>query len=265
MNIHKLLAGTLAIVLVSGIGIPAFAVDYKVSPVDGPSVTRDNLLTPADHDNMIFNGGGPNLVNAYEFTFWVEADDFEFPEHMVLTDVHLWGCDLGTPWDGTIEWWVFEDNAGSPGAIVDQGNGVLAGRTLTGEIIADTCDEYVMDFDLDHEVSLDGNVRYWLGLHMAPDFTTVNGDYWELTDNAFGADGMTSLGGTFDNWEDFGVRFAFFLTGHPPGVVGGDLLPIDNTALLLAGLQSSSVWILSSLAVIGSVTFGILYIKTKRD
>src|SRR3990172_590937 len=107
-DVQRLLAITLAIVLVSGVGIPAFAADYNSSPVDGPSVTRSNLLTPADHDDMIFDGGGPNLVNAYEFTFWAEADDFEFSEDMVLTDVHLWGCDRGTPWDGTIEWWIFE-------------------------------------------------------------------------------------------------------------------------------------------------------------
>ena len=47
--------------------------------------------------------------------------------------------------------------------------------------------------------------------------------------------------------------------------VGGQLLPIDTTALLLAGAQTSAVWILSALAVIGSVAFGALYLKTKRD
>ena len=48
-------------------------------------------------------------------------------------------------------------------------------------------------------------------------------------------------------------------------VVGGESLPIDSSALLLAGVQTNSVWILSALAVIGSVAFGTLYIKTKRD
>ena len=48
-------------------------------------------------------------------------------------------------------------------------------------------------------------------------------------------------------------------------VVGGDYLPIDVTALLVAGAQTNSVWILSALAVIGSVTFGALYFNVKRD
>ena len=49
------------------------------------------------------------------------------------------------------------------------------------------------------------------------------------------------------------------------GVVGGESLSIDNTTLLLAGAQANSVWILSALAVIGSVAFGALYITTKRN
>ena len=53
--------------------------------------------------------------------------------------------------------------------------------------------------------------------------------------------------------------------GIPLLVVGGGLLPIDTTALLVAGAQTNAVWILSALAVIGSVAFGALYLKTKRD
>jgi hypothetical protein len=50
---------------------------------------------------------------------------------------------------------------------------------------------------------------------------------------------------------------------EPP--VGGELLPIDATALLVAGAQANSVWILSALVVIGSVAFGTLYLTTKRN
>jgi len=48
-------------------------------------------------------------------------------------------------------------------------------------------------------------------------------------------------------------------------IVGGELLPIDSTALLLAGAQTNAVWIMSALAVIGSVAFGALYITTKKN
>jgi len=51
-------------------------------------------------------------------------------------------------------------------------------------------------------------------------------------------------------------------TPQPP--VGGEFLPIDSTALLLAGMQTNSVWILSALAVVGITAFGALYISARR-
>jgi len=47
--------------------------------------------------------------------------------------------------------------------------------------------------------------------------------------------------------------------------VGGELIPIDSTALILAGAQTSAVWMISALAVIGSVAFGALYLTTRRN
>ena len=47
--------------------------------------------------------------------------------------------------------------------------------------------------------------------------------------------------------------------------VGGEFLSIDSTALILAGAQSNAVWLMSALAVIGSVAFGALYITTKKN
>ena len=57
----------------------------------------------------------------------------------------------------------------------------------------------------------------------------------------------------------------FILGNHCIDVVGGEFLPIDSTALLLAGAQTNAVWIMSALAVIGSVAFGALYITSKRN
>ena len=47
-------------------------------------------------------------------------------------------------------------------------------------------------------------------------------------------------------------------------VVGGDYIPIDSTALLLAGLQTSSAWIMSALVIAG-IAFGTLYFNARRD
>ncbi len=45
--------------------------------------------------------------------------------------------------------------------------------------------------------------------------------------------------------------------------VGGELLSIDSTALMLAGLQSSAIWMLPVLA--GAVGVGAFYIKTRMN
>ena len=47
------------------------------------------------------------------------------------------------------------------------------------------------------------------------------------------------------------------------GVVGGELLPLDYTSLLLAGLQSSAIWMLPVLA--GAAGIGAYYIKTRMN
>jgi len=59
------------------------------------------------------------------------------------------------------------------------------------------------------------------------------------------------------------IEISFF--DGPDCMVGGEFLPMDNTALLLAGAQTNAVWIISALAVIGSVAFGALYLTTKRN
>ncbi len=54
----------------------------------------------------------------------------------------------------------------------------------------------------------------------------------------------------------FGLALAF-----ADEVVGGEFLPLDNTALLLAGLQSSAIWMLPVLAGVAGV--GAFYIKSR--
>jgi len=48
-----------------------------------------------------------------------------------------------------------------------------------------------------------------------------------------------------------------------PQAVGGNLLPVDSTALMLAGLQSSAIWMLPVLA--GAAGVGAFYIKSRMN
>jgi len=70
----------------------------------------------------------------------------------------------------------------------------------------------------------------------------------------------------------FEILFGGILDGNPitivdcfVGVIGGELLSIDSTALVLAGLQTSAIWMLPVLAGVAGSAFGVLYIKSRRN
>jgi len=56
---------------------------------------------------------------------------------------------------------------------------------------------------------------------------------------------------------------AEFTNGPSCAAIGGELLSIDSTALVLAGLQSSAIWMLPILA--GAAGAGAFYIKTRMN
>jgi len=80
-------------------------------------------------------------------------------------------------------------------------------------------------------------------------------------------------GTTITGWEndeggssgDYGIAFTGSSGIDACTTVGGESLSIDTTALLLAGAQTNAVWIMSALAVIGSVAFGALYLTSKKN
>jgi len=48
-------------------------------------------------------------------------------------------------------------------------------------------------------------------------------------------------------------------------IVGGEFLPIDNTALMLAGLQSSAIWMIPTLAGLAGVGFYLVKFRTTKE
>jgi len=50
----------------------------------------------------------------------------------------------------------------------------------------------------------------------------------------------------------------------PMMAVGGELIPLDATAVLIAGIQTNALSVLSAFVVIGAIAFGALVISVKR-
>jgi hypothetical protein len=190
----------------------------------------------ADADVPLFDGGAPDYVTGNELTAAVQTEDFVLNTDAYLTDVHFWtheGYDAswgGLPWDSILEYFLFADNGGQPAAApLLSGDGQNVVRNHLGLVtVIDTDDfnAYEYSFDLENPVLLSGGTTYWLGLHLANDFADIDQIFWTSTDGGFGSNGMGSLGGTFDNWNDTNRHHAFYLTGTAA-------VPEPSTLLLL--------------------------------
>jgi len=242
----------MAIVLIAGLGTPAFAQSSNLSEFGGEGVPGD-IVSATDVPNHIFDGGPPDQINANDMTVWVQAEDFVLANDEVLGDVHFWTGETGA-WDGTLQWFLFLDNAGQPAAApFAQGSGILIDKVLTGGTVAGLAPEFEYWMDLDTPVPLSAGVTYYLGLNLGSPDGMI---FWETTSAGFGSTGWESLGGTFDNWFDNGEDHAFFLTKPSVAVVGGELLPIDTSALLLAGAQMNAAWMIP--VIVSGIGFAIV-------
>ena len=243
MKLSKLLAGTLALVLIAGFTSPAFASDEATIIIDEPISENSINFAALEEENVVFdNGGEPNTSVFGVISAGMSAEDFVLEEDTVLTDFHFVMLTLG--WDGTLKYFVFEDDAGLPGDLITTGDAKNIEMEEISSIVFNTW------FDFEEEIPLDAGEKYWIGLQGTEDFDDPSGTIgWARTNvTGFGELRQFSLGGTLDNWIDDDDHLWFKLTGNPQDVVAGELLPIDSTALFLAGLSSSAVWMIPTLA-----------------
>jgi len=96
------------------------------------------------------------------------------------------------------------------------------------------------------------------------------GETWEINIddyfNSFGtpAENLNSLGLGFGTSPSSGSIIAFAEEGPPGGpVVGGTSIPIDTTALLIAGAQTTTPWLI--LGVLSAVGIGFAVFTLKRN
>lgn len=94
----------------------------------------------------------------------------------------------------------------------------------------------------------------------------ITGTFEGTTIDDFGGDPTMApidqfIHGILWNSQDAAVEIT--TTAITEAVVGGEFLPIDTTALMLAGLQTSAIWVLPVLA--GAVGVGSFYIKSRMS
>ena len=214
MKINRLLAGTLAFVLVAGMSMYAEAI----------TMGFQNEYDPSNW-TLIQNGGDGSV------------DSSGAPDHIMMT-----GSDSGS--------------------------------------------SSSIDTDFTITIPCDGNVMFdwiWTNADFLPSFDDggylVNGVFTQITDNTAsdsGSENVAVLAG-----DVFGFRVASQDDLSAPGIfmeinefkgpslldcaVGGEFLPIDSTALVLAGLQTSAIWMLPVLAGVAGAGFYLIKFRTNKE
>jgi hypothetical protein len=134
---------------------------------------------PIAGGNVLYENGSSdiNTDSGNEMTNWLQADDFQLGVAGVAmaadADWFLFG---GGVWDGTIQWTIYLDAGGSPGAVHASGNGSGIVTTPLGNAQGFTW--FNSRWNLGQAVNLAANQRYWLGLHFSADCGTRDDVYW---------------------------------------------------------------------------------------
>jgi len=269
LKIDKLLAGTLALVMILSLTYSAYAI--QAESVGNGEVDPSKFFAPltANPEDIVFENGDPNPAGGgafFDASFL--TSDFELEKKVSITDAHIIVLDNGEKLDEfneSIEYFILEDANGEPtNNIIDSGIAKIVKIEQIEDSIFGT--RFLVWFDFEKPIPLLANTKYWFGLHVG-DFGSLQ-HVWEDNTDDFG-ELLWFCGGSVPPCElkpftpGFGTWFQ--ITAKSDEVVGGEFLPIDSTALVLAGLQTSAIWMLPVLAGVAGSAFGVLYIKSRRN
>jgi len=260
LKIDKLLAGILGLALISGLVSPAFADPEMFTDPSGP-LTPEQISNIQSAHNIVFDNGGEPAVAGFGYAILPNpifqitlAEDFVIDSDTFVTDFHFVSSNEPT----IIQYAIYSDKEGFPdtelvfGTSQDLGTNFIAGAT------------YEVWFDLEDPFFAKAGEKHWFSIH-SPVQESL---FWRSCTGGFGEEPKISETIPIVAWDDNNADcLRFLLSGHlaPDEPVGGEFLPIDSTALVLAGLQTSAIWMLPVLAGIAGSAFGILYIKSRRN
>jgi len=190
------------------------------------------------------------------------ADDFTIGSSETVNDVHFWLAEVGGSFDDNVIWHIYED-----GGVLPQTPAIASGiginvMTMPFDVVGSVwCDPvtgvgcFQIWMDLDTPVNLAAGT-YWLGIE------NPNGLWTPVVD--FAGDGAAfCISGP--SCEDF----IFVNAGNIPFIltraeqVAGELLPLNTSALMIAGLTSMTVWVIPT--VLGLAGVGVYLVKFRKQ
>jgi len=251
--------------MVASLVFPAYADERGRPDITNPQqIALSQSDAPVVHQN-----GNPDFENSAFIDDTFIADDFVLSSGFTITDAHF-VSQLNNDDDLLVEplfYFIFADNGGQPGAEIASGT---ATNVQIIDIDPDGPNDGIVEiwFDFEDGVPLDGGVTYWFGLKYANSFGVIDPEpKWIATFIQIGNEAQetdTLTPGPSD-WEGSGNSGYYFQLTGDSNMVGGEFLPIDSTALMLAGLQSSAIWMLPVLAGIAGTGFYLVKFRTNKE
>lgn len=167
--------------------------------------------------SLVYDNGESSWSGATNIYGRVVADDFVLSQDTFLTGVSmdLW---LFPTYDVSnlagMSWWIFENNNGDPGSVVQYGNVQNPAPSYVGVHLSGTVNFWTLFFEFGNDLPLNRDTVYWLGLGVFNQAGTVSWSNSPVT----GFDEAVSDAGTLDNWEHNSnplLDTAFRLYGNP--------------------------------------------------
>ena len=160
---------------------------------------------------MVYDNGPPNYAYGNELTQWTQAEDFAVAEDVIISTAgfSMFTYDGMNSWDGTLDWWIYEDAGGVPGTLLASGAAQNVETTFDQQ--AGSWDFYDFTFEFGGEgVAVNAGSIYWLALHAASDWVHQDDLYWAASnpnETYLGHDQLHGEG----VWNPTGYQHSFWL------------------------------------------------------
>jgi len=262
LKVNRVLAGALALVLVAGIGTPAFAITTEtgmdISPGNAEPNVRQlqlvcNVLNIFDDRTAFDAAVGSTTLEDFTGTFHFPISTGILNSNTNLPAINLFPGDIqpGVTYSMPIGTGFFFN--------IDAGGGFIGGfldgvRNPEFNPVTITFDNPVAAFGFDTNQLMGQSFDITIQFTAGPDFVgnfpvTQNpsleffgfqSEQSDIVTVIIQSDGTSNFDYVFDN-------FAF--GGQGCLIVGGSLLPLDTTALLLTGAQMNAAWMIPVIVV----------------
>ncbi len=188
-------------------------------------------LSAQAQDDLLFDGGAPDRplgLRISDIGFVVSAANFEATNEWRVTSAEFWSVEMPDmfEWDGTVSYFVFEDDAGLP-----SGSPIYSGQAQS---IVKTPDSDVNTFYLGFKYSfnfevpleLEENTIYWLALNLGGGETMYTTQaFWAATYSRVLNNAVISF--NLINWSEYDFDLAFRLYGSEGPFISELEVPVD--------------------------------------